>query len=193
MRRTETAKRRLLVDGFDELNVLKTVKALYEALDADARERFSELYVMTYMDTLRRFGKKPPKREDAELLADLYLAGMLAEPDPVTKFAWDAETLRKRDRAAEAVNAVPTKALKQIELDKAVKLWSKQAQQYADTVTYDAVLGAYRDAGVKRVRWVCTKDEKVCRTCRDLNGSIFPIDEVPEKAHWRCRCSLEPV
>lgn len=193
LRRSEAVKKRLLIDGFDELNVIKAVDGLYAELDADARERYAELYFMRYAEVLRENGKKPPKREDGELLADLYLTGLLSEPDPVTHYAWDAEVLRKRDRAKEAVNAVPNKALKQIELDKAIRLWSRQTQQYADTVSDGAALNAMKKAGVKRVRWITQGDGKVCSVCRGLNGKVFDIDNVPPKDHPRCRCTLAAV
>ena len=64
---------------------------------------------------------------------------------------------------------------------------------YADLVADEATLQAFKDAGVKRVRWRTEEDEKVCKYCRPLDGKVFDIDKVPPKQHWGCRCWFEPA
>lgn len=56
-----------------------------------------------------------------------------------------------------------------------------------------AAITAYRDAGVEEVMWITQRDGRVCEECITLNGLIFPIDRVPDKPHYNCRCYLEPV
>ena len=74
-----------------------------------------------------------------------------------------------------------------------MSLWSQQTAQYADIVTDAAVIQAFVDAGISKVRWITQEDEKVCKTCRERNGKVYPITELPEKPHWRCRCYFEAV
>lgn len=47
--------------------------------------------------------------------------------------------------------------------------------------------------GVEYVRWVSMDDGRDCDECHELNGQIFPIDAVPDKFHWGCRCEMEYV
>ena len=42
-------------------------------------------------------------------------------------------------------------------------------------------------------RWVTKEDEKVCPTCRPMDGMLLLKSElVAHPAHWGCRCSLLP-
>ena len=65
--------------------------------------------------------------------------------------------------------------------------------QYADDVTDSARIKAFTDAGVEQVQWHTAGDEKVCQVCRERNGEIYPIDNIPDKPHRKCRCWLAPV
>ncbi len=52
----------------------------------------------------------------------------------------------------------------------------------------------YRQGGVEYVKWLACGDDRTCSACQDLNGKIFPIDEVPEAPlHPGCRCTYTPV
>jgi len=50
----------------------------------------------------------------------------------------------------------------------------------------------YRQAGVKKVKWLTAQDERTCPICRALDGKVFGIDEVPEE-HPGGRCSFVAV
>jgi len=51
----------------------------------------------------------------------------------------------------------------------------------------------YRQAGVKKVKWLTAQDERTCPVCRPLDGRVFGIDEVEgPPAHPGCRCSVLP-
>lgn len=157
------------------------MKTLYAALDRDNREVFLDLARMVYARTKPNGGKKP---DEAWLLA------FLAEYNPVTLYIYDNEVDRKREYAAESIVAAKTKAE---EFQRALKYWSRFSATYADLVTDEAVKKAFKDAGVERIRWVSEHDNKVCDTCEDRDGKIYPIDKVPPKSHIGCRCHLEPV
>jgi SPP1 gp7 family putative phage head morphogenesis protein len=124
---------------------------------------------------------------------ELWLIGFLKEPNENTNYAFDSELVRKRDRAKEAVNSVPTKTQKQLQLEKAVRIALQQDSWYTDMASQDAELQAYKDAGVKRVRWNIYGDDKVCAKCESMNGNVYDIDKVPKRPHLRCRCYLFPV
>ena len=124
---------------------------------------------------------------------DIRMSDQLFWPNKLTHYAWDTETARKRDRAIEAIQASPTSLQKQLELDKAVRYFSQQTAFYVDIVSQDAEQEAYRQAGVKKVRWMIYGDDRVCDTCDDLNGTVWDIDKVPTRPHPRCRCYLVPV
>lgn len=167
--------------GFDELNVISTMKDLYAQLEGDNEEAFYELAVEVYRQTTPH-GDTPPTKK--------WLYGLLEEYDPVTLYVYLSEVDRKRDRTTEAVIAANNKAK---EFRRGESYWAQMTAHYADEVTYQAMLKAYEDAGVKKVRWVTQKDERVCEECSPRDGKVYELDKVPPKPHWGCRCYLEPV
>lgn len=229
--RVRRAKKVLLTEGFDELNVIHAMEDLYAGMDKDCRESFLELYCWRYIEVLLDLRKKrevdeliemyligwlPLKKEEIrktdskKLLelaeetpvpkgsrmrkkADRYLKELLSTPNPITQVAYDAEVFRKRDRAAEAVNAAAGKRAKQIEMDRQARYWSRASDWYADLVTEDANEDAIRDAGYKRVRWITQRDGRVCAECERMDGLIFPANRVPDHPHRACRCYVVPV
>lgn len=56
-----------------------------------------------------------------------------------------------------------------------------------------AAITAYKDAGVKKVQWITQQDGHVCKECIARDGLIFPVDRVPGKPHYKCRCYLALV
>lgn len=166
---------------FDELNVINIVKDLYSGLEKDNENAFLELAALAYREASPHGMKLPNRKWMNELMKDY---------DPVTFFIYMNEVERKRDRAAEAINAAKDKGY---EFKKALSYWHRQTAQYADIITDQARLKAFKDAGVKRVRWNTQKDDKVCRDCDPLDGKIFDIDKAPAKQHWNCRCYYTAV
>jgi SPP1 gp7 family putative phage head morphogenesis protein len=63
------------------------------------------------------------------------------------------------------------------------------------TVENRVSLETYQASGVVRdVRWVTTKDERLCPICRPLNGkSLRDIGGQPPPRHFRCRCAIVPI
>jgi len=181
VRRFQAAKSKAAAKGFDELNVISIVKYLYNGLEKDNEKFFLELAVMAYQNA-RPHGRTPPNKK--------WLNELLKDYDPVTFFIYMNEVERKRDRAAEAINAAKNKGY---EFKKALSYWHRQTAQYADIITDEARLKAFKDAGVKRVRWNTQKDERVCEDCEPLDGQVFDIDKAPAKEHWGCRCYYTAV
>lgn len=175
--------KRYLIADFDEANVMYQIEMLYTLLDRDNRERFISLYEARYKELV-------DTEDDIHDFVVLEVYKILGEPDPVTNYAYDTETIRKRERAKESVKSVPGRLQKQLLLDKAIRLWNQETAQYADIVSDAATIQAFKDAGVEKVKWVTQNDEKVCSKCNALDGKVFPITQVPTKPHWRCRCTI---
>lgn len=181
VKRFEDAKSQAAKTGFDELNVLEVTRTLYDRLKQDNQEIFLELAEERYRET-EPHGEEPPDL--------LWLLALLAAYDAVTKVIYDNEIDRKRQYTAEGINSSTAKAT---EFRRGLSYWSRFTANYADIVTDEASLKAYRDAGIKRVRWMTAGDERVCDTCRERDGKVYPINAIPPKPHKHCRCVFEPV
>lgn len=189
VKRLEQCKETLQIKGFDELNVLQSVKTMYRNLDGDNRKAFHRLFIDRYAEVYQSVKhEKPPEEDELEEIAELFLARMLGKPDPVTRYAYDAEVPRKQDRCAESVIAANGATAKQEELNKSIRFWSQMTGQYADNISDGANERALKDAGIKYVKWHTQEDERVCSTCGRRDGKLYPIGRVPDAPHWRCRC-----
>lgn len=196
LRLKNQTKQRLLTLGFDELNVLKKADALYANLDKNNRKKFVELFIARYTEVMAyALGREITADEEDEVdeLAELYITGLLDEPNYTTKYTYSTEVLRKRDRAKEAMLSVPTKVQKQIQLDKHIRFFQQMTAWYADFASQGAEIEAYKTAGVERVQRHEHDDEKTCSACRAADGEIYDIDKIPPIPHLRCRRWFTPV
>ncbi len=181
IKRFEQARLQASVLGFDELNVIKTVKSLYADLAADNQQAFLDLAQYAYWHA------KPHGREEPDIE---WLLALLDSYDPVTLYVYEHEVERKRDRTTEAINSTKAKAQ---EYRKGLSYWAQMTAHYADEANDKAIIKSFRDAGVKKARWRTQEDEKVCEECGPRDGKVFLIDRIPPKPHWGCRCWLEAV
>lgn len=177
---------------FDELNVLRTVRKVYDDSVRIAKRRYQQIAEDAYLEALVLAGMERKKAEELaeNSITDDWVLDMLEEYDALTLYSFVNEVERKKQRTAEAILAAQDKVA---EVDKALKLWTLQVSQYAENSVFYATVDGYQKAGIKKVKWVSEKDSKVCNTCNELDGKIFDIDKVPPIPHWRCRCILEPV
>lgn len=166
---------------FDELNVINRSKKLYEDL--------KNLNQSIYLEVARKAYKDAYPESDKEL-SPAWLLLLLQDYDEVTKYVYQNEVDRKRARFAESL--LSTKR-KQQEFVTAFNLWWRQTAQYGIKVVDQATLQAFRDAGIKRIRWKTQQDGKVCKICQERNNKIYPIDKIPTKPHYNCRCWFEKV
>ena len=181
IKRFEAAQSEAALFDFDELTVIKTVKTLYKRLASDNRKMFLDLAQAVY-DEADPHGDDEPD--------ETWLLAFLEEYNPVTRYVYEHEIDRKRDYTAEGVNSSKDKAK---EFRRGLMYWSRMTEQYCLDVSDAATLKAFKDAGVRRVRWVSEKDDRVCETCDERDGKIYPINNVPEKTHFGCRCHFEAV
>lgn len=166
---------------FDELNVINRSKKLYEDL--------KNLNQSIYLEVARKAYKDAYPESDKEL-SPAWLLLLLQDYDEVTKYVYQNEVDRKRARFAESL--LSTKR-KQQEFVTAFNLWWRQTAQYGIKVVDQATLKAFRDAGIKRIRWKTQQDGKVCKSCQERNNKIYPINKIPAKPHYNCRCWFEKV
>lgn len=193
LRRKNEVKRKLTILKFDNLNVMKEMDSLYDGINDDCKKEFRAIYKERYAELWLYLTGKKARESFLDELAEMYLLGLLNEPDEQTHYAFEPELKRKRDRAKEAIDAVPTQTQKQLELEKAIRYVTQQVGFYVDITEDAASLRAMKDAGITKVRWNIYGDDKVCSECRGMDGNIYPIDRVPDKPHLRCRCYLTPI
>lgn len=183
---------RLKLLKFDELNVMRTVSAVYDKSVELAKRRYLEIAEDAYIAALILAGIAPDEAEDMaeDTITEDWILDMLEDYDAVTLYQFDNEVERKKQRTAEALVASHDK---NAEVEKALRLWTLQVTQYADNSVVRATLDGYRDAGVKKVRWEAEDDDRVCQVCEKRNGKIYAINKVPAIPHFRCRCLIWPV
>lgn len=181
VKRFESAKDEAARLGFDELNVLEITRKLYRDIQTDNQTAFLELAQERYQEA-EPHGEEPP---------DLaWLLALLAAYSAVSKVVYNNEIDRKRGYTAEGINSSTAKVT---EFRRGLHYWADFTGQFADEITDEVTLKAYRDAGVKKVEWHTVLDGKECETCKERDGKIYPINAVPPKTHKRCRCWLEAV
>lgn len=178
--------------NWDEVSIIRTVKAVYTASAKRARKRYYEVGFEAYLLAMAMCEEDARKAHQMaeKAITEEWVKQILAETDFVTLYRFDSETERKAYRLAEALEATTDRAH---EIDKALKLWSQQLGQYAINVTDYAVIQAFMDAGVEEVMWIAEKDQRVCGDCYSLDKKVFKVDEIPAKPHFNCRCRLKPV
>lgn len=188
---TDKVIKRLLLRFVRAFNLTKAwrKKKPKEIID-DFFEFYEDILGMTedvYLDIAKHY-YQPDNRSTK--ITKAWLKSVLNEYDPTAKYVFAHEVDRKRSRHTEAfiASATPEK-----ETDLALRYWSNMVRQFADTITDRAHLLEMMDDGAKKVQWVTAEDERVCRTCRELDGNVFPIKEVPPKPHLGCRCWLKAI
>lgn len=183
---------RLKMSKWDNVNVIKTVVTVYRTEAKKARKRYWEVAYEAYilaMIILEEDGLETQRMADKSITTE-WVDRFLEETNPITQYRFNSETERKAYRLAEQLEVSPDRNRA---IDKAMKEWSRQIGQYAIDFTDRAVVQAFRDAGIEKVEWETEKDERTCSSCSPLDGKEFPIDKIPAKPHYGCRCRLKPL
>ncbi len=167
--------------SFDEANVLRSVNDLYRQLYEVTVEIFCQVAIQAFEEALGI---------DASFIDRAWIEAILSDFDPVTKYVFTNEVERKAARLTEALIAGQGQIS---DVDSALRYWSDMVAQYAITVTDHATLEAYRERGIKYVEWVTKLDGHQCSVCDERAGRIYPIEEIPPKPHWKCRCETRPA
>ena len=185
--------------GFDELNVVNTRKVTQEMYD-----RLLANNETVYLGAARKAYDKAAKSakaagysgEEGTKIDGSWLEAFLIGYNLVTGYLYGREADRKRLRLNEQIltaREFDSRELFNSSLQKAANLWWTQTVQYGISVVDEATLAAFKDMGVKKVRWDAADDEKTCPTCGSRDGKIYDILKVPPKPHYNCRCMLALV
>lgn len=183
--------------GFDQLNAPRLTSlttAMIERLLKENKKAFLKIAKEASeeaADDVTAIGiKGKPIKTDEK-----YVDGVLGEYNPVTGYLYYPEADRKRSRLAEAlITALVISSRNDYhkELRKFANLWHTQTLQYGETMVDKTRVETFKENKIKYVRWITQGDEKVCSECKERNGKIFPVDNIPAKPHYRCRCWIEP-
>ena len=183
---------RLKLAKFDEISLIREVSNVYDEVVRNAKRRYYEIAIEAYIVALLMMeidNKEATKRAN-EIITNDWVLEILKEPDPVTLYKFTEEAERKKQRTIEALAVAQNR---DEEVDRQMRYWTRQANQYAITIVDAARMQAFRDEGIQYVQWHTAEDERVCDECDPLDLEIFPINQVPPKPHYGCRCWLSPV
>ena len=167
----------LKIVKFDELNVVRSVSSAYDKSVALCKKWYLQI------------AKEAYKAACGEDIMNDWLLDMLEDYNETTLYQFNSEVERKKQRTAEAILASHKRSN---EIDRALRLWTRQTSFYATNCVVQATIDGFKKAGVKYVKWVARDDEKTCQECYEHDGEIYPIDDIPPR-HYNCRCDLVPV
>lgn len=166
--------------AFDEMNVISVSHEIYDTALVETKREMARLSKKVY----------EKYNESDNFDSEGFVLALMLAYDPTSKYIYQNEVDRKRARFVEGVlsSDFPMEEVKASQ-----RLWIAMNKVFADEVTFQTMIKAYKDSGVKRVRWVTSPDERRCATCGAMHGKVFHIDKVPSKPHRNCRCWVEVV
>lgn len=184
-----------LYNGIDEFNI-----AAYKIIVPKTYD-FAWKSAETVVDTQ---GKKKSKINDAWILA------LLATFNPIAKFVYENEVKSKADYFLKKVNnALQARANLNQELTmygadmvsifrEAKRLWSNMSDNTMTFLASNAMIQAYKDAGVTKVRYDTINDDRRTEICASLDQTVIDIDKIiigvnAPPMHYNCRSWLTPI
>lgn len=199
---------KLKLADFDRISVIRIVLDLYETQRKKAKKKYLEIALEAYLLGLilseKSISDRTARNMAKQAITEEWVDDLLKQTDFVTLYRFNTETERKAQRLIEALALVADgsanhwmigtpEETRNMLIDQALKQWTKQLGQYAINVTDAAIMQALDDTGVEGVIWLTERDQRVCTDCHQLDGRWFPLDEVPAKPHWNCRCRVRPA
>lgn len=190
---------RLGIFGFDELNAPRITRetiALFDRLLTENEKRFLEVAKKAYLDAIALAVAAGYRNPGEGKINETWLIGFLGAYNFVSGYLYDSEAERKRLRLAEQMMTAReylNRTMYNDSLRRSANLWWTQTSHYMLDAVDTATLDGYRDSGVEKVKWNTNIDGRECKTCRERNGKVYPIGNIPPKAHRNCRCYLTPV
>lgn len=177
---------------FDGLHIIRDVKRVYRKALRRVRKHLWEVAYEAYVLGMVLCGteEKKARQRAGKAITDGWIDDYLSSVDPVLGYRFDRETDRKAERLTEQLS---TSTHRDADIDAAIRYWSKQSAQAAIDVTDEAMTQAYEDAGEPKVMWITRRDGRVCEDCKERDGQIYSLNNIPPKAHWGCRCYWIPV
>lgn len=182
--------------GFDELNVVNTRKVTQEMFDrflADNESMYLSAAKKAYKDAAKSAKVAGYSGEEETEIDGSWVEALLIGYNLVTGYLYGREADRKRLRLNEQIltaREYDSRELFNSSLQRTANLWWTQTVQYGINTVDEATLAAFKDMGVKKVRWDAAEDEKTCSVCGSRDGKIYDILKVPPKPHYGCRCQI---
>ncbi len=190
---------RLGIFGFDELNaprVTTETTELFDRLMRENKKQYLQVAKKAYSDAVAlsvAAGYTPTSENRVD---EAWLVGLLLAYNFVSGYLYESEAERKRLRLAEQMLTAKeylNRTLYNDSLRRSANLWWTQTAHYMLEAVDTATLDGFKDSGVEKVMWNTNVDGRECKVCRERNGKVYPIGNVPPKAHRNCRCYLTPV
>ena len=190
---------RLGIFGFDELNAPRVTRetiALFDRLMRENKAQYLRAAKKAYADAVALAVAAGYKETNEDKIDEQWLIGFLGAYNFVSGYLYESEAERKRLRLAEQMMTAKeyqSRTQYNDSLRRSANLWWTQTAHYMLDAVDTATLLAYKVMGVKKVIWHTNIDGRECKTCRERNGEVYPISNVPHKAHRNCRCYITPV
>lgn len=181
---------RLKLLPIDELNIIPAVTECYRKCKKRAIRRYLDIAIESYIMAVKSIFPKMKSVTAPDSINAKWVMEILERPDSITLYKFIPEVERKKARLIEALSVAHNRIK---EIDRALRYWVLQSTTYADTITWNATVSAFKDNGVKYVQWITMEDERVCGECGPRHMRIFKIDELPDRPHYGCRCVIVPV
>ena len=190
---------RLGIFGFDELNVHRVTTEtteLFERLMAENLKRYLQVAQKASTDAKALVIAAGYEDRKIEIPDEAWVAAFLQSYNYVSGFLYEQEAERKRLRLAEQMltaKEYQSRTLYNDSVKRSANLWWMQTAHYMLDAVDESTLDTYKMMGVDKVAWNTNIDGRECKICRDRNGRIYKIDDVPPKPHRGCRCRWMPV
>lgn len=193
----------LSVIGIDELNAIRvskettsTWKRLMSFNEEEFKKCCDDAFDFAMLELARLEDEANTAKAKKTYNPSKIIKNTCNSYNPVTQYLYTSESERKRLRLVEALLTAREMGDGQMAQDairRSANLWYTQSEQYSIDCVDKTLMDTYRAAGIKKVKWVTERDERVCEICKSLNNEVFDIDKAPAKQHYRCRCHLIPV
>lgn len=190
---------RLGIFGFDELNaprVTAETTSLFDRLMRENEKQYLKAAKKAYSDAVALAIAAGYIDSGEDRIDEAWLIGFLGAYNFVSGYLYESEAERKRLRLAEQMmtsREYLNRSLYNDSLRRSANLWWTQTAHYMLDAVDTATLDGFKDSGVEKVKWNTNIDGRECKTCRERNGKVYSIGNVPPKAHRNCRCYLTPV
>jgi len=197
-KKVRTEFNHLGVTGFDELNVVntrKTTQEMFDRLLTDNKALYLDAAKKAY-DVAVKTSKAEGFVGEEEKINEAWIDEILISYNLVTGYLYEKEAERKRLRLNEQIltaREYNDRHMFNDGLRRTANLWWTQTMQYGISMVDNATIKAFKDMGVKKVKWIARDDKTTCSTCNERNSKIYKISAIPSKSHYGCRCYVVPV
>ena len=190
---------RFAIFGFDELNIPRVTyetTELFNRLLAENQRRYLQVAQRACIDAKALVLAAGYEDKEVYIPDEVWVLAFLGAYNAVSGYLYESEAERKRLRLAEEIltaKEYQNRTKYNDGLRRSANLWWSQTAHYMLDAVDEATLETYEMMGVERVEWHTNIDGHECKICRERHGKIYPIKNVPPKAHRNCRCRLTPV